>query len=125
MLTRHKVRIVSKVSNANTITHYVDSSLKVLRRVEKDLTERYPSACVTSRAVAMAAAVGRDLGGLAVLSRGLNALADAGLSAIGATQGPRAVDVQFIVERNALSGTIKALHAALVETQRQPLSAVA
>ena len=28
VLTRHDVRIVSKVSNANTITHYVDASLK-------------------------------------------------------------------------------------------------
>ncbi|TGN56244.1 aspartate kinase [Paracoccus liaowanqingii] len=125
VLTRHKVRIVSKVSNANTITHYVDSSLKVLRRVEKDLVERFPSACVSSRAVAMASAVGRDLDGLAVLSRGLNALADAGLSAIGATQGPRQVDVQFIVERDALAGTIRALHGALVETQGRDIAQAA
>ncbi|WP_265500776.1 aspartate kinase [Paracoccus beibuensis] len=121
VLTRHKVRIVSKVSNANTITHYVDSSLKVLRRVEKDLTDRYPSACVSSRAVAMASAVGRDLDGLAVLSRGLNALAEADVSAIGATQGPRPVDVQFIVERDALSASIKALHRALVEDRKAVL----
>ncbi|MFN3279880.1 MAG: aspartate kinase [Paracoccus hibiscisoli] len=125
VLTRHKVRIVSKVSNANTITHYVDSSLKVLRRVEKDLNDRYPSACVSSRAVAMAAAIGRDLDGLAVLSRGLNALAAAGLEAMGATQGPRAVDVQFIVERDALAGTITALHAALVEDRTVRLATAA
>ncbi|WP_282602939.1 aspartate kinase [Paracoccus sp. PARArs4] len=118
-LTRHKVRIVSKVSNANTITHYVDTSLKVLRRVEKDLAERYPSAQVTSRAVAMAAAVGRDLTGLAVLSRGLAALADNGLEAIGATQGPRPVEVQYIVERDMLKPAIKALHGALVEGNDQ------
>lgn len=125
VLTRHKVRIVSKVSNANTITHYVDSNLKVLRRVEKDLTERYPSAQVSSRAVAMAAAVGRDLDGLKVLSRGLNALAASGLEAIGATQGPRAVDVQFIIERESLSGAIAALHGALVEDRKTDLAAVA
>ena len=125
VLTRHRVRIVSKVSNANTITHYVDSSLKVLRRVEKDLAERYPSAQVSSRAVAMASAVGRDLEGLAVLSRGLNALAAAGLEAIGATQGPRPVDVQFILERTALAPGIKALHGALIEQTAQPLAKVA
>ena len=125
VLTRHRVRIVSKVSNANTITHYVDSSLKVLRRVEKDLAERYPSAQVSSRAVAMASAVGRDLEGLAVLSRGLNALAAAGLEAIGATQGPRPVDVQFILERTALAPGIKALHGALIEQTAQPLAKAA
>lgn len=125
VLTRNRVRIVSKVSNANTITHYVDSSLKVLRRVEKDLAERYPSAQVSSRAVAMASVVGRDLEGLAVLSRGLNALAAAGLEAIGATQGPRPVDVQFILERTALAPGIKALHGALIEQTAQPLAKVA
>ena len=115
-LTRHNVRIVSKVSNANTITHYVDSSLKVLRRVEKDLAEKYPSAVISSRAISMVAAVGRAMDGLAVLSRGLNALADNGLEAIGASQGPRQVDVQFIVEREMMKPAIKALHRALVET---------
>ncbi|MDP5306465.1 aspartate kinase [Paracoccus spongiarum] len=117
VLTRHDVRIVSKASNANTITHYVDSSLKVLRRVERDLLAKFPAAEVSSRAIAMVAAVGRDLDGLAVLSRGLNALADRGLSAIGASQGPRQVDVQFIVEREVMTPAIRALHAALVEAE--------
>jgi len=121
ILTRHNVRIVSKVSNANTVTHYVDTSLKVLRRVEKDLEQRYPSAQVTSRAISMVAAIGRDLNGLAVLSRGLNALADNGLEAIGATQGPRPVDVQFIVERDVMKPAIRALHHALVEQEPQGL----
>ena len=67
LLTRHNVRIVSKVSNANTITHYVDTSMKVLRRVEKDLAARYPSADISSRAIAMASVIGRDLSGLSVL----------------------------------------------------------
>lgn len=115
ILTRHNVRIVSKVSNANTVTHYVDSSLKVLRRVEKDLEQRYASAQVTSRAISMVAAIGRDLNGLSVLNRGLNALADNGLEAIGATQGPRPVDVQFIVERDVMKPAIIALHHALIE----------
>ena len=115
ILTRHNVRIVSKVSNANTVTHYVDSSLKILRRVEGDLEKRYPSAKVTSRAISMVAAIGRDLEGLSVLNRGLNALAENGLEAIGASQGPRQVDVQFIVERDDMKPAIKALHQSLIE----------
>lgn len=114
-LTRHKVRIVSKVSNANTITHYVDASLKVMRRVEKDLAERYPSAEISSRTISMVSAVGRDLAGLSVLTRGLQAIAGAGLEAIGASQGPRNVDVQFIMDREALNPAIAALHQALIE----------
>lgn len=118
ILSRHNVRIVSKVSNANTITHYVDSSMKVLRRVEKDLARLYPSAEISLRAIGMASVIGRDLLGLSVLTRGLQAIAEAGLEAIGASQGPRNVDVQFIMERDALHAAIEALHSALV-TEKQ------
>lgn len=122
VLRRHSVRIVSKVSNANTITHYLDASLKVMRRVEKDLIALYPAATVSSRTLAMAAVIGRDLNGLSVLTRGLQAIAAQGLEAIGASQGPRNVDVQFILEREALKPVIAALHAAFVEdaTRRYP-----
>ncbi|SIN99846.1 aspartate kinase [Vannielia litorea] len=124
-LTRHRVRIVSKVSNANTITHYVDTSPKVLRRVEKDLAARYPSAEISARAVAIASAIGRDLAGLSVLTRGLQAIAGAGLEAIGATQGPRNVDVQFVLERDDLDPAISALHHALVEAGSERLARAA
>ena len=121
VLKRHNVRIVSKVSNANTITHYLDTSLKTMRRVEKDLETVYPAAEITTRALSMASVIGRDLNGLSVLQRGLVAIADAGLTAIGASQGPRNVDVQFIVERDALSPIIKTLHADFVESARPQL----
>ncbi|MEB3419748.1 aspartate kinase [Salipiger marinus] len=124
-LTRHDVRIVSKVSNANTITHYVDTSLKSLRRVEKDLAAIYPSAEIRHRTLSIASVIGRDLSGLAVLQTGLCAIADAGLEAIGATQGPRNVDVQFIVDRDKLKPIIKALHGAFVEQDREGLSRAA
>ncbi len=125
VLTRNDVRIVSKVSNANTITHYVDASLRVMRRVEKDLEKIYPSASVSSRPMSMAAAIGRDLNGLAVLQRGLTAIAEAGHSAVGASQGPRNVDVQFILERDHLKPVVAALHAALIEKADESVLKVA
>lgn len=112
VLTRHNVRIVSKVSNANTITHYLDASLKVMRRVEKDLGNLYPQATISSRKLAIASVIGRDLNGLAVLTRGLQALSDDGLASVGASQGPRNVDTQFLLEREDLAPAIKALHGA-------------
>ena len=114
VLTRHRVRIVSKVSNANTITHYVDASLKAMRRVEKDLARLYPSAEISLARLAVASVIGRDLKGLSVLTRGLGAIAEAGLETVGATQGPRNVDVQFILDRDDLQGAIRALHGALI-----------
>ncbi|MCB1331768.1 MAG: aspartate kinase, partial [Maritimibacter sp.] len=87
----------------------------------KDLVRAYPSAEVTSRAISMASVVGRDLRGLSVLTRGLQAIAASGLEAIGASQGPRNVDVQFILEREALEPVIVALHRELVEAKRPAL----
>ncbi|WP_424929725.1 aspartate kinase [Amaricoccus tamworthensis] len=125
VLTRHGVRIVSKVSNANTITHYVDTSMDVLRRVERDLSGIYPSAEVSTRAIAMASVIGRDLSGLSVLTRGLQAIAGSGLDCIGATQGPRNVDVQFILDRKDLNAVIAALHGALVKEDAPNLARAA
>ncbi|MFW8594445.1 aspartate kinase [Cribrihabitans neustonicus] len=115
-LQRHKVRIVSKTSNANTITHYVDAPLKTVRRVEQDLLTRYPSAHVPVRSAAIVSAIGRDLSGLGVLGRGLLALEAAGIEVIAAHQTPRNVDVQFVIPRGNLNAAIKALHEALVNS---------
>lgn len=129
VLTRHNVRIVSKTSNANTITHYLDTSLTVMKRVERDLAKLYPNAEISARLLSMASAIGRDLNGLSVLTHGLQAIAEVGLASLGASQGPRNVDVQFIVEREDLKPVITALHGALVEqkdiAQNKPIKAAA
>jgi aspartate kinase len=116
-LTRHTVRIVSKVSNANTITHYVDASLKSIRRVENDLTARYPQAVISARKLALVSVIGRDLTGLGTLPRGLQALTEAGIDPQGAAQGPRNVDTQFIVERDDRAKTIACLHKAFFRSE--------
>ncbi len=124
-LTRHNVRIVSKVSNANTITHYVDASLKSMRRVESDLAARFSQAQISARKLALVAVVGRDLSGLRVLARGMQALGKAGLVPHGATQGPRNVDTQFILDRSDRSSAIQILHAAFVEESGSKFALVA
>ncbi|WP_322988622.1 aspartate kinase [Hoeflea sp.] len=123
-LTRHAVRIVSKHSNANTITHYVDASLKSARRVEHEIAEAYPSARVHTQSVALVSAVGRNLKGVPVCLDGLNALGEAGITPIALHQGGRSVDVQFIVERKHKQAAICALHKALVESSAETGHAV-
>lgn len=125
VLKRHAVRIVSKVSNANTITHYLDASLKTMRRVENDIAQLYPSAEITTRTLSMVAVIGRDLSGLSVLSRGLLAIAAAGHTAVGASQGPRNVDVQFVLDRDAREPAIRALHAEFIVDDQSRLACVA
>ncbi|WP_193177676.1 aspartate kinase [Oricola nitratireducens] len=116
-LTRHKVRIVSKNSNANTITHYVDASLKAVRRVEDEIADAYPSARIHVRKVALVSAVGRNLEGVSAGFRGAAALDEAGIGPIAMQQSGRPVDVQFIVKADEKDDAIRALHYALVESE--------
>lgn len=114
-LTRHDVWIVSKTSNANTITHYVNGTLKSMQRVEKEILTAYPAAEIRIRKVALVSAVGSNLSGLQVPRRGLNALAEAGIDPIAVQDSGRHVDTQFIVATEQMAKTVKVLHAALVE----------
>lgn len=115
-LARHGLWIVSKQSNANTITHYLSGSLKAIRRTEQEILREYPNAEITARAVSMVSVIGSDLSDMAVLARGLAALEKGGIRALAAQQGLRRVDVQFLVPREMMETAIKLLHEALVAT---------
>jgi aspartate kinase len=114
-LTRHDVWIVSKTSNANTITHYVNAALKAVNRVERQVAETYPAAEITMRRVGMVCAVGACLAGLEAPRRGLETLSEAGIECLGIQSSGRQVDVQFIVPEQSMEDAVRALHAALVE----------
>lgn len=116
-LTRHRVWIVSKSSNANTITHYVRASLKSVRRVERELARKFPSGSINMRSLAMVSAIGRDLTSQKVLSRGLVALEDAGIDVIACHQTPRNVDVQFVLKAGDLEAGTRVLHKELILDQ--------
>ncbi|MFN7003328.1 MAG: aspartate kinase [Roseinatronobacter sp.] len=118
-LTRHKLWIVSKHSNANTITHYLSGSLKAIKRAEADVLKAYPNATVTARNLALVSVIGSDLSTIPVLLEGLQALRDADIPVHAAQQGLRRVEVQFLVPREALADSIKALHGAFVSKVRK------
>ncbi len=114
-LTRHKVWIVSKTSNANTITHYCSGSLKAVRRVEREIAEAYPSAQIRIQKVALVSALGRTMAGLKVTRRGLQALEEAGVETIAVQENGRGVDVQFVVPDDQEVAAVRALHKTLIE----------
>jgi len=118
VLTRHKLWIVAKTSNANTITHYVNAPLKLVRRAERDLEKLYPSSTLTARNLAVVSAIGRDLSGLKVLSRGLAALEAADIELVALQKTTRDVDAQFVVPREKMDDAVRALHGVLVEEKK-------
>lgn len=113
-LTRHKLWIVSKQSNANTITHYLSGSLKAIKRAEAEILGRYPNATITARTMSMVSVIGSDLSDVHVLMRGLQALEQAGIKVLAAQQGSRRVEAQFLVSRDDLSDAIRSLHDCFV-----------
>jgi aspartate kinase len=115
VLTRHNVRIVSKASNANTITHHLDAGPKLVRRAIRDLEERFPNATLSTRPVAIVAVIGSDLNVPGLTARAVTALSEAGIEMLGLQQLSRRVDIQFIVDEADYARTVRALHAALVE----------
>jgi len=121
-LTRRGAWIVSKSSNANTITHYLSGSSEAVAKVAADLEEAFPGAIVSVRPCAMVAAIGSDISAPGLVSSALDALDTAGITVLALQHQVRNVDVQFIIERSDFETTVKSLHAALVEKPVAELS---
>ena len=117
-LKRHRVRVVTKTSNANTIVHYLAGSLKMVRRVSNELKENFESAQVEVRKVAIVSAIGTDLNLGGLTAQAAAALSDAGVEVLGVHQLIRSVDIMFIVSEEDYEKAIVALHARLVEGRK-------
>ena len=114
-LTRHGAWIVSKSSNANTITHYLSSDAETVARIVSDLQDAYPASAITSQPVAMVSVIGSDISQPGLVPRALIALDEAGVPMIAMQHQIRNVDVQFIVARDRFDDAARALHRALIE----------
>ncbi|HEX4888937.1 MAG TPA: aspartate kinase, partial [Alphaproteobacteria bacterium] len=114
-LTRHRAAIVSKSSNANTITHYLSAPVKLVRRVINDLEIKYPGATIAVHSVSMVSLIGSDLDAPGLTLKAMAALGNAGVKVLGLQHQIRNVDIQFIVAREDFENTIRLLHRALIE----------
>ena len=128
-LKRHKVGILSKTSNANTITHFLKGKAKAIEAVKADLAKAFPTAQMTLRKVSLVSAIGRNIGDNSILTSAIGVLAAAGIHPLGVHDLIRKVDLQIVVEPIDFEAAISALHKGLVEdwAQAEParLSAVA
>ncbi len=114
-LTRHKIRIVTKSSNANTIAHYVVGSPKRIKRAVSEIEHQFGGASVTTRKVAIVSVIGRNLKEPGLLARALASMAEADIEVMGVHQTMRRVDLQVFVPEAAFDDAVRALHAALIE----------
>jgi len=115
ILSRFKVNFIAKDVNANTITHYLNTNLKTIRRIRATLEERYPDAELNQRKVAIVSAIGSDMQVPGILAKTVGALAKANISVLAIHQSMRQVDMQFVIDEDDYEAAVQSLHACLVE----------
>ncbi|MGP4844500.1 aspartate kinase [Marinobacter sp. 1Y8] len=125
VLARFKIRCISKDTNANTITHYADSTLKHVKRVVRALKEEFPNAEIATRKVALVSAIGSDMQVPGILAKTVAALAEEDISVLALHQCMRQVDMQFVIEEDHYEKAIAKLHATLIEPHNHEYAIVA
>lgn len=114
-IQRFKAHIISKDVNANTVTHYLATNLKTVKRISAALTERYPEAEINQRKVAIVSAIGSDMQIPGILAKTVQAITDKGVSVLAVHQSMRQVDMQFVINEEDYEPATKGLHESLVE----------
>jgi aspartate kinase len=115
VLRRFKAEIVAKDVNANTITHYLATNLKTIKRIRNALQEVYPDAELDQRKASIVSAIGSDMRVAGILSKAVSALAAQNINVLAMHQSMRQVDMQFVVGEADYELAVKSLHACLVE----------
>ncbi len=114
-LHQSSAQIVAKDMNANTITHYLATNLKTIKRLRKALEELYPDAELNQKRVAIVSAIGSDMKITGILSKAISSLATNNINVLAMHQSMRQVDMQFIINEQDYELAIKSLHQCLVE----------
>ncbi len=115
ILKRFKTSYIAKDINANTITHYLNTNLKTIRRIRSVIEEEYPDAELSQRKIAIVSAIGSDMQVPGILAKTVSALAQSNISVLAIHQSMRQVDMQFVVEEDAYETAVQSLHRCLVE----------
>ncbi len=112
---RNACQVVSKDFNANTITLYIDGSLKKISKATAHLQELFPSAQVKTSKLCMVSAMGSNMRVKGLLAQAIQSLADKGINIEAMHQNTRQVEMQIFVDAECFAVAVKALHEKLIE----------
>jgi aspartate kinase len=112
---RFKAHIISKDINANTITHYLSTNLKTVKRICNALEQCFTDAEINQQKVAVVSAIGSDMKIPGILAKTVASLARENISILAMHQSMRQVDMQFVIDEDDYDKAIKSLHSVLVE----------
>lgn len=114
-IKRFKAGIVTKDINANTITHYLASNLKNVKRIQAAILEAFPQSDISLRQVAIVSAIGSNMKVPGMLAKTVTALAEENISVLAVHQSMRQVDMQFVIDESDYDLAVKSLHKCLIE----------
>ncbi|WP_152453591.1 aspartate kinase [Microbulbifer sp. THAF38] len=115
VIKRYKAHIISKDTNANTLTHFLSTNLKTIKRIQSAIEELFPEAELNQRKVAIVSAIGSDMQIPGVLAKAVQSISSKDISVLAVHQSMRHVDMQFIVNESDYDMAVRALHEGLVE----------
>lgn len=115
VLQRFKIQIVAKDINANTITHFLGTNMKTVKRVIRELQALYPDAEINQQKVCIVSAIGSDMQITGILAKAVSALAESDIYVYAIHQSMRQVDMQFVIDEKDYEMAVKSLHSCLVE----------
>ena len=115
VVERLKCKVINKDYNANTITLYIDDSLKKVSRLTKQLQNKLSNASIQTSKVSVASAMGSDMRIKGFLANAVGTLFEHGVNIEAIHQNTRQVEMQFYVNDADYEKTIKALHQRLIE----------
>ncbi len=115
IIQRFKAQLVSKDINANTLTHYLSTNLKTVKRIREALEQSFPEAEFNQQKVAIVSAIGSDMQVAGMLAKTVQALASQSVSVLAIHQSMRQVDIQLVIKEADYEQAVKSLHAELVE----------
>ena len=115
LIRRFKGHVVSKDLNANTITHYLATNLKTIKRLVTEIKGKFPEAEINQSKVAIVSAIGSNMKVPGILAKTVGALAEQNISVLAMHQTMRQVDMQFVINEDDYDLAVQSLHRHLVE----------
>lgn len=129
LIAEENVQLRGKEMNANSLTYYLTGKTEQLDHLLSVVEQRYPTAQVSGTMIALISAIGSSIESNSVLTKGVLALEDAGISPIAIHSSTRNVNVQFCVADDEYQQSVCVLHRHLIgdnpadPTQKSPLAA--
>lgn len=111
----HRIKIVTKDSNANTLTYFVAAPLNEIKKVTAKLEKKHPNASINIRKIAIVSAIGTDMNRPDVLKDSVSILSSRDIDILALHQTMRLSDILFMIDEKHYEESIRALHEELVE----------